>query len=163
MINKQRHSFACGIVSTVNALRWLGYNNTYKEVLEHTKKYITKNINGGLWPKEVRQLLKDYSIKYKTTNYPTFKFMEKEIDKGNAVLFLYKWKRSENIGGHYTFITHYTKHFWVAWNNANNNKTAYQNRKVLARDLRYSNLIRDKLFKMHGTVYPKAIIILGNQ
>lgn len=151
MINRQQHTSTCGIVATVNATQWANNPVSFKDAINwFTDLYGFKH--KGINIDYVRATLKDLDIKTSNISKPTFTDIEKEIDKGNAVILLYKWYYKGRNGGHFVFIDSYTDKTFNVWNFSSRNKTPRINKEKIAKKLRYS-------YRWHEKDYPDAIVI----
>lgn len=146
MINKQQHKTTCGPVAIVNALRWMGYCNTYDEMVEFAKEHLDFKHRGFKHPREKQfgvcysqlQLgLKTLGIKHKLIRKATLSDVTKALNEGKAVILRFQWNRKY---GHYVFIDKHTKKFVRAWNFLDKkNKTPIVSKSKLRKRITYTN------------------------
>ncbi len=121
MINKQPHKSSCGPVVVMNAIKLLGGSLPYRKYVDLFKTlYWTTGGQNGQCPKYVSSGLKLFGIKYKKKMYPVVSDIEEAIDRGNAVILLYKWYRKGRSKGHYVLIDKHTPKRFRAYNNRKN-------------------------------------------
>ena len=153
MINRQQHRNSCGPTALLNTIKWLGvYKHvTYKDVMYVCHNSDRYNSKTGMVRSNLRSMLKDIRIKHHVIRRVTFKDIDYELDRGNAVILQYH----HDTGGHYIFIDKYTDKFYRAWNDTKFNKGPYRARKSLAKWIRHSHRVFNN--------YPNAIVIRGDQ
>ena len=108
-IEKQPHKTTCGPVAVMNTLKFIGKKRvSYRKYLKKFTKLGFPNKKGGTDLSLMRKFLKFFKIKNKYIRKPTIKQLEKELDKGNAIILAYYYYVSDGTsGGHYTFIDGY--------------------------------------------------------
>ncbi len=150
MINRQQHAFSCGPTVITNVLEWLGMRTPYEKILAYCKK--NKTYDNCMYRHQLIQNLQELGIKHRIIPNATIKDMKQEIDRGNAVIYLYAWMYKGNEGAHYVFIDDYTPKFMRAWNSSIRNKTPWRTNRILSEFIRYSN-------RKYKQVYGSAIVI----
>ena len=140
-INYQPDATSCGPVALVNLSKWLDRGGTLKTVQEF-KKNGFYDPHDGVPPEDWEKQLKNCGIKYKKRLKVTIQDIEKELDKGRAVILSYIWYngygkyRTTESWGHYTFIDGHTKCYFNAKNNTSSRlsiRTKSNSKKQLAR------------------------------
>jgi len=106
-IEKQPHKASCGPVAVINALKWLGKPATYRTHLKKCKKLGYPTNPAGTSRRLLSRFLRYFKIKYKRVTRPTLNDITKELDKGNAIILLYRTYSESGSWGHYTFINGY--------------------------------------------------------
>ena len=114
-IRKQQHNTSCGATAVINALKWLGYSNTYKATIKDlaSKGYEPTK---GKRAKEISDMLNAFSIRFKLHKKPTVSSMKKIIKSGNSMVFVYDKVTELHTGGHCIFIDYHAFGFFNAYN-----------------------------------------------
>lgn len=105
-ITKQRHSASCGPVAVINILKWLGRHATYDS---HLKKFLKLgwDVKDGMQFNKFSKSLKHFKIKYKRHIQPSMREVIQMLDRGHAIVVLYKWFYRGRSGAHYAAIFGY--------------------------------------------------------
>lgn len=151
MIQKQQHRTSCGVVAAANALEWSGIPVTYKEMVDYSKSEHGFK-HKGMKFSTVQLMLDELGLETKKVAHPSVSYIEEELNKGNAVVLLYRWFYKGRNGGHFVFIDDHTDTQFNAWNMCGKNKTPRVSKKAVAKDLAYSK-------RHHGKDYPYAIVV----
>lgn len=145
MINKQQHKTTCGPVAVVNALRWMGYCNTYDEIVEFFKEHFGFEHNPpprrsrGVSCCKLRRGLQKLRIKHRLIQKANLSDITRALDDGKAVILRFQWNRRF---GHYVFIDKHTKNFVRAWNMLHSNKTPLVSKKKIRKHITYTNRLK---------------------
>ena len=106
--NKQYDNYSCGPVAILNALKWAGYNCTYKQDF-HFIKELCECVNEPDWQGthylNLSSALKEYRIKFKFIRKPSLFQIVTHLEKGGAVILRVLFKEEENHQD--TFFGHY--------------------------------------------------------
>ena len=96
---------SCGIVATINLLKWQGYKVSYKSFTEGTT---TRHLSEGMFDKELKKILTAQNIKYRFYRQATISKLINALNKGHSVILGYSWIDKENEEmPHYSFIHGY--------------------------------------------------------
>ncbi len=116
-INKQKHLYSCIPTAGANLLKALGYSITYNEAL----KFFSWDMKSGGFVSDLSQDLKDCGIKNKFYRLNKFSRVEKELDKGNFVLFSYPCTEPTH-GRHIVYLTGHDKNYFYGYNLPSKNR-----------------------------------------
>jgi hypothetical protein len=144
-INKQQHSYTCGPVAVLNALKWLGYGKTtsYRETLLWFYQFgLCSEI--GMKPKQLSKSLKALKIPYKRKSYASIQDIEKALDDGKTVVANYMWYYRGRCGKHYVFIDRHTDKSFRAWNYTSTGTAPWLTKKKLAQWFRCNKRFLNK-------------------
>lgn len=140
MINRQQHTFTCGPVAILNALEWLGVKPfKYKEFV---KMVVDIELGiAGMWFRDLLIILRFLGVKHRALRNPVTADIERELEAGNSVIFLFRWVDTgkNEDGGHYIFIDAQTDTKFRAWNLSRNNKTPWIKKSTLQYWIQYSH------------------------
>lgn len=105
--NTQTKSYTCAPIAVLNALKWVGYNKTIKD-LPHLISLLRCNKFGTFHTDITRTLKKYSSVHFSFNEYKKLNIeyiIEHCLDGGSVILsFLYK---KQNTYGHVVFISGY--------------------------------------------------------
>ena len=133
---KQRDRFSCGPTAVINAMKWSGYQISYREELE---KYVHRY--GCLYPEGVHpeilagrmDAMQELDIR-REINKPKLSDLNRELRKGRALILCHPHAYR---GGHYILCIGETKHFYKVVNRGSSRKTvSYISKKVMRKMLR---------------------------
>ena len=142
-INKQRHRYTCGPVALANAYKSLGFSCSYDYILQNFRE----SLKWGSFFDEIHNHLRHNKV---TCRYikPRFSKMQKELDKGNGIILLFRW--CDNRGGHFVFIDGYTDKYFIGYN-YNTSGSKYISKRDLAKHFRYN-------YRNYSN-YPRALVV----
>ena len=115
-IEKQRHRMGCGPVAVINALKWYGLHRASYNSLVRPLKKVDVNTS-GTYSKDISRALRHFGVRYDQTSYPTLRTITEALNRGNSVIFNYKYFLSEKVGsfkrgtlvGHIAFVDGHDK------------------------------------------------------
>jgi len=105
---KQKDTYSCGPIALINAMKWAGFNYTYKDLKRMQRLCKCKYPNGTHW-RDMTNAIRDMSKLMTTTrkNWPLILDIIKHLEKDGVVILAYK--RDPKHVGHYILITDYDK------------------------------------------------------
>lgn len=149
-VNIQPHKSSCGPVAIINALKWLGCSTSYRKMLP----FFNWNTEEGMHFDEMTQDLRKLGLRFKVVDYPTIKDMERELDKGRALVYAYYWFEKFERSGHYVFVDRHTPKMFSVKNNSDVGR-AFLSKSKVTTYARKCALI--------GGVYPKMWVIISER
>jgi hypothetical protein len=130
---RQRDRYSCGPIVLLNALKWAGYQASVREykkcLMERTSCDRSGTWGGGIdWG---LRHTSELAVK-KVFHIPTLKELDKEIDKGRALIIRYL----DGKGGHYVLCIGRTNKYYTLVNDTLNKTVTRCSRKMMAKVLR---------------------------
>ena len=156
MINRQQHFGTCGATAIANLAQHVGIPMSYKNSLKFFKDAINENPLHGAWLYTVRSALNVLGIKHRCKKNLKMKDIERELDKGNSMIFLYAWCVNGKRGGHYVFINGHTDKYITAYNASKVNTSPRITKKKLSDYIKYSH-------RHQKGIYTSALIVKGGK
>lgn len=149
-INFQKHKYSCGVIALANALKWLGYPTSYKNMLGYCIATGQLDLEHGMLAGVgIPTVLKSLKIKHRRFCQFKTSDLDKALAEGHSVLLSYV---TEPPGAfHAVFIDKKTPKTYSVWNKNLKNKSSTYHRKSITK------LIRRSLISGHRRCYAYII------
>lgn len=112
-INQQRHKASCGPVAITNLLKWFGIQTSYDIVLRFCMGIRAYDPKLGMWPFQMKYLLRTLQIKFKVRRRASLEDIDKILEKDGSIILIYLTKRKTS---HAVFIDSKKDDFYRIWN-----------------------------------------------